>query len=118
LTLSAVTLFEPIREQDYIGYNDGIGSRGMDESVLDGYAIADDAPAPTQHENGESACIKTSKTAKTNRDCGIAAIAASNSPPAADQRIPVVRAPGLDHARSGLPKIVTATKKDLAPLRT
>jgi hypothetical protein len=38
LPLSAVTLFEPIREQDYIGYNGGIGSRGMDESVLDGYA--------------------------------------------------------------------------------
>ena len=53
LPLSAVTLFEPIREQDYIGYNGGIGSRGMDESVLDGYAIDDDAPAPTQHEDGD-----------------------------------------------------------------
>src|ERR1035441_4699307 len=50
---TAVTLFEPIREQDYIGYNGGIGARGMDESVLAGYAIVDDAPAQTRDEHGE-----------------------------------------------------------------
>jgi hypothetical protein len=52
-TERAVTLFEPIREHDYVGYNGGIGSLGMDESVLDGYAIVDDAPAPTRDDDGE-----------------------------------------------------------------
>jgi hypothetical protein len=51
-TERAVTLFEPIRENDYIGYQGAIGSLGLDESVLDGYAIVDDAPAPTRDEDG------------------------------------------------------------------
>jgi len=49
----ALSLFEPVREQDYVGYAGRIGARGLDESVLEGYEIVDDQPAPTKDDEGE-----------------------------------------------------------------
>lgn len=63
-TERALELFAPIQQAEYIGWNgSGIGPKGQDESVLEGYEIIDDPlgpknAAPTADEDGE-VCLHT-----------------------------------------------------------
>ena len=47
----ALELFTPIDEREYIGYNDTVGRKGYDESVLAQYQIVDDPKrTPAAHD--------------------------------------------------------------------
>ena len=58
-TERALELFTPVREADYLGWNGkGIGPKGRDDSVLEGYHIVDDPlgaknATPTADDEGE-----------------------------------------------------------------
>lgn len=65
-TERALSLFEPVREQDYVGYARRIGTRGLDEAVLEDYEIVDDQPAPSTDEEGE-VCLHQDLEVKRGR---------------------------------------------------
>lgn len=46
-TERALELFAPVEEREYVGFGGTIGRKGLDESVLGGYAIVDDPRGPT-----------------------------------------------------------------------
>jgi len=61
-TETALELFSPIDESEYLGYGGKIGSKGYDASVLEGYEVVDDpsgpaAPGPSALEDGEGVCL-------------------------------------------------------------
>ncbi|MHB8147500.1 MAG: hypothetical protein ACYDGM_09630 [Vulcanimicrobiaceae bacterium] len=45
-TERALELFAPVEEREYVGFGGTIGRKGLDESILGGYAIVDDPQGP------------------------------------------------------------------------
>lgn len=45
-TERALELFAPVEEREYLGFGGTIGRKGLDESILGGYAIVDDPQGP------------------------------------------------------------------------
>lgn len=45
-TERAIELFAPVEERDYLGISGSLGRKGLDESILTGYQIVDDAKGP------------------------------------------------------------------------